>query len=132
MILAVLEAHCGVRLGGHDVYLNIAGGYRISEPAADLAVASALVSSLAGLALPVDCVYFGEVSLSGAVRPVGHTAQRLKEAEKLGFSAALLPSGSAELPKGNGGRWSEIGSLPDMVARVAGSKGALRQAEDED
>ncbi|MBZ5785383.1 magnesium chelatase domain-containing protein, partial [Rhizobium sp. VS19-DR121] len=131
-ILAVLEAHCGVRLGSHDVYLNIAGGYRISEPAADLAVASALVSSLAGIALPADCVYFGEVSLSGAVRPVGHTAQRLKEAEKLGFAQALLPSGSAELPKGSGGRWNEIDSLTDMVVRVAGSKGALRPTEDED
>lgn len=132
MILAVLEAHCGVRLGQHDVYLNIAGGFRISEPAADLAVAAALVSSLAGLALPADCVYFGEVSLSGAVRPVSHTAQRLKEAEKLGFSQAVLPSGSAELPKGNGGRWQEIDSLPDLVARIAGSKGALMRGEDGD
>jgi DNA repair protein RadA/Sms len=130
MILAVLEAHCGVRLGQHDVYLNIAGGYRISEPAADLAVASALVSSLAGIALPADCVYFGEVSLSGAVRPVAHTAQRLKEAEKLGFSAALLPSASADLPKGVG-RWSEVESLPDLVARIAGSKGALQRVEDD-
>jgi DNA repair protein RadA/Sms len=128
----VLEAHCGVRLGSHDVYLNIAGGYRISEPAADLAVASALVSSLAGLALPADCVYFGEVSLSGAIRPVAHTPQRLKEAEKLGFSAALLPVATADLPKGSGGRWTEIESLPDLVARIAGSKGALRQAQDED
>ncbi len=130
MILAVLEAHCGVRLGQHDVYLNIAGGYRISEPAADLAVASALVSSLAGIALPADCVYFGEVSLSGAVRPVAQTAQRLKEAEKLGFSAALLPSGSADLPKGSG-RWSEIEGLPDLVARIAGSKGALQRVEED-
>ena len=131
MILAVLEAHCGVRFAQHDVYLNIAGGYRISEPAADLAVASALVSSLAGLALPADCVYFGEVSLSGAVRPVAHTAQRLKEAEKLGFSAALLPSASADLPKGTGGRWTEIESLPDLVALIAGSKASLRP-DDED
>jgi DNA repair protein RadA/Sms len=131
MILAVLEAHCGVRLGQHDVYLNVAGGYRISEPAADLAVASALVSSLAGLALPADCVYFGEVSLSGAIRPVAHTAQRLKEAEKLGFSQAVLPAGSADLPKGSGSRWSEIESLPDLVARIAGSKSALKR-EDED
>ncbi len=130
MILAVLEAHCGVRLGQHDVYLNIAGGFRISEPAADLAVASALVSSLAGIALPADCVYFGEVSLSGAVRPVAQTAQRLKEAEKLGFSAALLPSGSVDLPKGSG-RWSEIESLPDLVARIAGSKGALQRVEED-
>ncbi|OJF94487.1 DNA repair protein RadA [Pararhizobium antarcticum] len=132
MILAVLEAHCGVRLGQHDVYLNIAGGYRISEPAADLAVASALVSSLAGLALPPDCVYFGEVSLSGAVRPVAHTAQRLKEAEKLGFSQAVLPAASADLPKGAGMRWSEMESLPDLVARIAGSKGALKQADNDD
>ncbi|PTM98783.1 DNA repair protein RadA [Mycoplana dimorpha] len=131
MILAVLEAHCGVRLGQHDVYLNIAGGFRISEPAADLAVAAALVSSLAGLALPADCVYFGEVSLSGAVRPVSHTAQRLKEAEKLGFAQAVLPAGSAELPKGNGGRWAEIDSLPDLVARIAGAKGALMRGEED-
>ena len=91
MVLAVLEAHCGVRFGQHDVYLNVAGGYRISEPAADLAVAAALVSSLTGLALPADCVYFGEISLSGAVRPVAHAQQRLKEAEKLGFGQAVLP-----------------------------------------
>jgi hypothetical protein len=64
MILAVLESHCGVRFGQHDVYLNVAGGYRISEPAADIAVAAALVSSMAGIALPPDCVYFGEISLS--------------------------------------------------------------------
>jgi DNA repair protein RadA/Sms len=102
MILAVLEAHCGVRLGSHDVYLNIAGGYRIAEPAADLAVAAALVSSLAGLALPADCVYFGEVSLSGAIRPVAQTGLRLKEAEKLGFANAVLPSGSADLPSKSG------------------------------
>src|SRR4249919_3858753 len=96
MVLAVLEAHCGVRFGTHDVYLNVAGGYRIAEPAADLAVAAALVSSLTGLALPADCVYFGEISLSGAVRPVAHAQQRLKEAEKLGFGQAVLPPASEE------------------------------------
>jgi DNA repair protein RadA/Sms len=122
MILAVLEAHCGVRLGNHDVYLNVAGGYRISEPAADIAIAAALVSSLSGLALPHDCVYFGEISLSGAVRPVGHTGLRLKEAEKLGFMRAVLPSGSAELPKGLSGDWASIESLTDLVVRIAGSK----------
>ena len=66
MVLAVLEAHCGVRLSGHDVYLNVAGGLRIQEPAADLAAAAALVSSLAHAPLPADAVYFGEVSLSGS------------------------------------------------------------------
>src|SRR6185503_7640165 len=88
MVLAVLDAHCGVRLGNHDVYLNVAGGLRIQEPAADLAVAAALVSSLAGAALPADAVYFGEVSLSGSVRPVAQSAARLKEAAKLGFARA--------------------------------------------
>jgi DNA repair protein RadA/Sms len=122
MILAVLEAHCGVRLSQHDVYLNVAGGYRVSEPAADIAVASALVSSLAGLALPADCVYFGEVSLSGAVRPVAHTAQRLKEAEKLGFQQAVLPSASSDVPRGANGRFSQIEALPDLVVKIAGSK----------
>ena len=132
MILAVLEAHCGVRLGQHDVYLNIAGGYRITETAADLAVASALVSSLANIALPADCVYFGEVSLSGAIRPVAHTAQRLKEAEKLGFGQAVFPSASADVPKGLPGQWNEISSLPDLVARIAGSKGALKHADNDE
>src|ERR1700723_2729435 len=90
MVLAVLEAHCGVRLSGHDVYLNVAGGLRIAEPAADVAAAAALVSSLARASLPSDAVYFGEVSLSGAVRPVAQTATRLKEAQKLGFGKAIV------------------------------------------
>ncbi len=91
MVIAVLEAHCGVRLSGHDVYLNVAGGLRIQEPAADLAAAAALVSSLANAPLPPDAVYFGEVSLSGAIRPVPQTAARLKEASKLGFVRAFVP-----------------------------------------
>ncbi|MCC4299421.1 DNA repair protein RadA [Aurantimonas coralicida] len=119
MVLAVLEAHCGVRLGQHDVYLNVAGGFRISEPAADLAVAAALVSSLSGAPLPADCVYFGEISLSGSVRPVGQAAQRLKEAEKLGFRQAVLPSGSPDLPRTRDMVANDIEALPDLVARVA-------------
>ncbi|EKF20350.1 DNA repair protein RadA [Nitratireductor pacificus] len=124
MILAVLEAHCGVRFASHDVYLNVAGGYRISEPAADLAVAAALVSSMTGLALPADCVYFGEISLSGAVRPVAHAASRLKEAEKLGFGQAVMPPGSED---GNGAianRAARLEALADLVVRIAGSKAA--------
>jgi DNA repair protein RadA/Sms len=118
MILAVLEAHCGVRLGSHDVYLNIAGGYRITEPAADMAVAAALVSSLAASPLPHDCVYFGEISLSGSIRPVAQTGLRLKEAQKLGFERAILPSGSVDVPK-TGGSWNQIDSLTEMVAKIA-------------
>jgi DNA repair protein RadA/Sms len=132
MILAVLEAHCRVRLGSHDVYLNVAGGYRISEPAADIAIAAALVSSLAGLALPHDCVYFGEISLSGAVRPVSHTGLRLKEAEKLGFQRAVLPSGSAELPKTLTASLDTIEGLMDLVVKIAGSKPVGQPESEED
>ncbi|WP_165220768.1 DNA repair protein RadA [Affinirhizobium pseudoryzae] len=132
MILAVLEAHCGVKLGQHDVYLNVAGGYRITEPAADVAVAAALVSSLANVPLPSERVYFGEVSLSGAVRPVSQTAQRLKEAEKLGFSSAMLPASSAEIPKGGKKRSSEIEGLPDLVVEIAGSARKLGKGQEED
>jgi DNA repair protein RadA/Sms len=120
MVIAVLEAHCGVKLTTHDVYLNVAGGYRISEPAADLAVAAALVSSLSGLALPRDCVYFGEISLSGAVRPVGHGVQRVKEAEKLGFRQAVFPASGEETGSGHGTFHPK--ALIDLVARIVGDK----------
>jgi DNA repair protein RadA/Sms len=127
MVLAVLESHCGVRFSQHDVYLNVAGGYRIAEPAADLAVAAALVSSLTGLALPAECVYFGEISLSGAVRTVAHTQQRLKEAEKLGFSQAVFPR-SGEEPGGKiSAKAFQPASLVDLVARIAGTRDGDRQ-----
>jgi len=90
MILAVLDAHCGVSLAGHDVYLNVAGGLRIVEPAADLAVAAALLSALTGEPIPANRVIFGEISLSGAIRPVTQPELRLKEAEKLGFDTACV------------------------------------------
>lgn len=91
MILAVLEGRAGYKLSGNDVYLNVAGGLRISEPAADLAVAAALVSSLTGEAVPADMVVFGEIGLSGEVRTVSQTEARLKEAAKLGFASAMTP-----------------------------------------
>ncbi|MDB5698214.1 MAG: radA [Alphaproteobacteria bacterium] len=91
MILAVLEARCGLSFSTAEVYLNVAGGYRISDPAADLAVAAALVSALAERPVSADTVAFGEVALSGEIRPVAHGALRLKEAAKLGFERALVP-----------------------------------------
>ena len=96
MVLAVLEARCGLGFGARDVYLNVAGGLRISEPAADLAAAAALASSALDVALPQDCVVFGEVSLSGEVRSVSRTEARLKEALKLGFGRALGPAGAVD------------------------------------
>jgi DNA repair protein RadA/Sms len=92
MLLAVLEARAGLSFAGQDVYLNVAGGLRINEPAADLAAAAALVSSLSGVAIPRHRVHFGEVSLSGAISGVPLMSTRLKEAQKLGFRQAVLPA----------------------------------------
>jgi DNA repair protein RadA/Sms len=92
MVLAVLEARCGLSFSACEVYLNIAGGYRVQDPAADLAVAAALVSALSERPVPVDAVAFGEIALSGEIRPVAHGPLRLKEAGKLGFERALVPS----------------------------------------
>ena len=91
MLLAVLDARCGVSFAQNDVYLNVAGGLKITEPAADLAAAAALLSSISGIPLPQNQVLFGEISLSGAVRAAAHMTTRLKEAQKLGFAQAVLP-----------------------------------------
>src|ERR1700679_2373090 len=94
MILAVLDARAGLGMSGHDVYLKVGGGLKIGDPAADLAAAAALVSSFSGRALPKDCVFFGEISLSGDIRPVPQAELRLKEAAKLGFRMAVVPEGT--------------------------------------
>ena len=94
MLLAVLDARAGLDFGRNDVFLNVAGGLRISEPAADLAAAAALCSSLFDTPIPPGKAVFGEVALSGAIRPVNQAAARLKEARKLGFDGALAPRGA--------------------------------------
>jgi DNA repair protein RadA/Sms len=91
MLLAVIDARCGISFGQHDVYLSVAGGLKITEPAVDLAAAAALLSSILDVALPTHDVYFGEISLSGALRQAGHVPARLKEARKLGFKRAIHP-----------------------------------------
>jgi DNA repair protein RadA/Sms len=116
----VLEAHCGVKLSGYDVYFNVAGGLRIQEPAADLAAAAALVSSLVNAPLPTDAVYFGEISLSGAVRPVAQTSARLKEAAKLGFGRAVLPESARGDAGGDAGLvLNTVSGLTSLVADIA-------------
>jgi DNA repair protein RadA/Sms len=92
MILAVLEARCGLSFSTCEVYLNIAGGYRLTDPAADLAVAAALVSALSERPVAASAIVFGEIALSGEVRPVAHAGLRMKEAAKLGFERALVAS----------------------------------------
>jgi DNA repair protein RadA/Sms len=115
MILAVLDARCGLGFASRDVYLNVAGGLRIGEPAADLAAAAALASSALDLALPQDCVVFGEISLSGDVRNVSRSEMRLKEAAKLGFTRALAPLGVAQ---SGPLAVTAVGRLTDAVSRI--------------
>ncbi|MGQ0612054.1 MAG: DNA repair protein RadA [Paracoccaceae bacterium] len=119
-ILAVLEARCGIPFAGLDVFLNVAGGMRVSEPAADLAVAAALVSAREDVAIPPETVLFGEVSLSGALRPVAQTENRLKEAQKLGFTQAIAPKGS----KLGAADAIEVRQIADLTAFVGEMFGA--------
>jgi DNA repair protein RadA/Sms len=123
MLLAVLETRCGLRLNSTDVYLNIAGGLRIGEPAADLAVAAALASAATDQPTNPEMVYFGEVGLSGEIRQVAQAESRLKEAAKLGFSQATLPRrvarGNRPLAAPDGLRLDEIGHLADLVAQFS-------------
>jgi DNA repair protein RadA/Sms len=123
-ILAVLEARLGIGFAGRDVYLNVAGGLKVSEPAADLAVAAALVSAREDAALPADAVLFGEVSLSGAIRPVPQAELRLGEAARLGFRAAWLPAGAAPGSQDRGGTPGleplPVAHLGDFVEKAFG------------
>jgi len=119
MVLAVLEARCGLQLGAFDVYLNVAGGLRISEPAADLAVAAALISSYTNNPVPARTVVFGEISLSGAIRPVAQSGARLREARKLGFDTVFAPPrGDAKDDKdANTVQIEEFDELRNLVER---------------
>ena len=120
MVLAVLESRCGVSFGSKDVYLNVAGGLKINEPAADLAVAAALASSVFDIPLPADCVVFGEISLSGDVRSASRTDARLKEASKLGFKRAISASPTSMSSKKSTSSLPiiEIKALPELISRV--------------
>ena len=115
MVLAVLEARCGLSFAGRDVFLNVAGGLRINEPAADLAVAAALISSLSGKPIARDTIVYGELSLSGAVRPVAQDNVRLKEAEKLGFKSAYAPKPG----KGDVSKNVALREIEDLAALIA-------------
>lgn len=120
MVLAVLEARCGVSFAGKDVYLNVAGGFRILEPAADLAVAAAIASSIFDISLPAEAVVFGEISLSGDVRAVSRSEDRLKEASKLGFNMAITaePRGKTADSLSQILSITAIRTLPDLISRV--------------
>lgn len=115
MVLAVLEARCGMSFATSEVYLNVAGGYRLSDPAADLAVAAALVSALSERPVPQETVVLGEIALSGEVRPVAHAALRLKEAAKLGFERAWVPAGVESEASIRPTRFANVRALVDQI-----------------
>jgi DNA repair protein RadA/Sms len=102
MLLAVLHRHAGVAAYDQDVFVNAVGGVKITEPAADLAVLAAIVSSLRGRPLAEKQIVFGEVGLAGEIRPVQRGQERLKEAAKLGFSRAIIPEGNRPRQKISG------------------------------
>lgn len=124
MIVAVLETRCGIKLSSHDIFLNIAGGIRINEPAADLAVAAALISALSQQTLPADTVFFGEIGLAGEVRQVAQPDVRLKESAKLGFEKATIP----KLNKKNGVNQNlpietnEITHIKNLAEQLVGTR----------
>lgn len=121
MIVAVLETRCGVSLSGHDIFLNIAGGIRINEPAADVAVAAALMSALKDETLPPDTVFFGEIGLAGEIRQVAQPDLRLKESAKLGFKKAVIPTlpKKTNLKSGIGITVKELSHVRDLADVLA-------------
>jgi DNA repair protein RadA/Sms len=125
MILAVLEARGGLGIGASDVYLNVAGGLKVNEPAADAAVAAALVSSFVGQPLPRESVFFGEISLSGDVRPAPQAELRMKEAAKLGFSTAIVPAGTKS--EGTALKLVQVRDISELLSHAGAERGGPRR-----
>jgi DNA repair protein RadA/Sms len=120
MLLAVMEKRCGFQLGRKDVFLNLAGGFRVEEPAIDLAVVCAVLGSNADIPIPMDSAFAGEVGLSGEVRPVTRTDQRIFEASKLGFARIFIPKGTKGLPETSAIEVVPVGRVEDVLARLFG------------
>ena len=120
MLTAVLEARCGVPLSGRDIFLNVAGGMKIQEPAADMAVAAALISSVTDRPLPQRSVFFGEVALSAEIRQVAQAEARLKEAAKLGFEQAIMPKPRKPISQPSGISLAQPNSLIELIEILGG------------
>lgn len=118
MLLAVLHRHAGIVCFDQDVFVNAVGGVRISEPAADLAILLAIVSSLRSRALPRSLAVFGEVGLAGEIRPAPRGQDRLKEAAKLGFSAAIIPKANAPKRAPEGMRVIAVERIEEAIERA--------------
>jgi len=120
LLVAVLERFARLGLGDRDVFLNVVGGIAVREPAADLAVAAAMISAARGVALPEGAVYFGEIGLLGEVRPVGGAEARLREAAAHGFATVFLPRGESG-PRRAGGERIEIATVEELAERIGRS-----------
>ena len=120
MLAAVLEARAGIPLSGRDIFLNVAGGVKILEPAADMAVAAALISSVTGRPCPKGTVFFGEVGLVAEIRRVAHPEQRLKEAAKLGFDRAIMPKIKSKHDAPDGIATSTVEDLRSLIETLGG------------
>jgi len=120
MLLAVLEKRCGFRLGQKDVFLNLAGGFRVEEPAIDLAVVCAVLSSNADIAIPMDTAFCGEVGLTGEIRPVTRTEQRIAEAAKLGFARIFIPRGTKGVPNNKGIQVVQVAQVNEVLGALFG------------
>ena len=120
MLLAVLEKRCGFRLGQKDVFLNLAGGFRVEEPAIDLAVVCAVLGSNADIAIPMDTAFCGEVGLTGEIRPVTRTEQRIAEAQKLGFGRIFIPKGTKGITPLKGIELVQVGQVSEVLGALFG------------
>jgi DNA repair protein RadA/Sms len=120
MLLAVMEKRSGFRLGQKDVFLNLAGGFRVEEPAIDLAVVCAVLSSNADIAVPMDACFAGEVGLTGEIRPVTRTEQRIAEAAKLGFARIFVPKGTKGISPVKGIDVVQVGQVSDVLSHLFG------------
>jgi len=120
MLLAVMEKRCGFRLGQKDVFLNLAGGFRVKEPAIDLAVICAVLSSNADIAVPMDVCFAGEVGLTGEIRPVTRTDQRIAEASKLGFARIFVPRGTKGIAPAKGIDVVQVARVEEVLAQLFG------------
>ena len=122
MLLAVLEKRCGFYFSSLDAYINVIGGLRLDEPATDLAVALALVSSLKDIVVPEDVLAFGEIGLTGEIRAVNRASQRVSEAARLGFTKCIMPYhniNGINLPEGVSMEIIGVRTIPDAVAALA-------------
>ncbi len=120
MLLAVMEKRCGFKLGQKDVFLNLAGGFRVEEPAIDLAVVCAVLGSNADIAIPMDTCFAGEVGLTGEIRPVTRTDQRIAEAAKLGFARIFVPRGTKGIAPVKGIEAVPVGRVEEVLGALFG------------